>query len=478
MKKNHSQKSLASNFAFNLLYQILLYAVPFITTPYLSRVLQPEGIGRYSFAQSIVSYFVLAANLGTTMYGQRKIAALQMEKQQQSQAFWEIVACRFVTTSLALAAFLVLVVPRCPYPALYFTAALEIVVVGTDISWFYQGIERFDIISLFNGCAKLLTIILIFLIVKTPGDLNSYVLLLWGLTGAGHLMQWFCLPGKLEKKISLRLTEVGRHFRPAFALFIAQVAIQVYTVLDKTMIGVITHSEAQNAYYEQAQKLIRVLTVMTTFTGTVMASRIAALYREKKQEEIKKMIALSFRMVFAISCPMVVGVVLVAERFVPVFYGPGYEPVASLLQVLTLLTLVIGCSNVIGIQYLVPTNREKYLTFSVTVGAFANFFLNLVFIRQFQALGAAIASVAAEIIVTAVQLTIVRRELEMKTIVGTLLRYVLLSAPVLLIGGILTQFAPQGILGVLMIAAPCVVVYALELILLKDPVLQILSIRN
>lgn len=468
MKKN----SLSQNFIFYLVYQILLYIVPLVTTPYLSRVLGAEGIGRYSFAQSIVSYFVLAATLGTTLYGQRKIASLKTDPAAQTQAFWQIFLLRVVTTAVALAVYGVVVLPACGAPVLYLVSAIELLGVAFDISWFFQGEESFATITKCNGICKILSVALIFLLVRTAADLNMYVVIYCGMTVAGNLAQWTFVPRYLQRGAVVRPLAFGQHLKPALGLFVAQVAIQVYTVLDKTMIGVITRSDEQNGYYEQAQKLIRVLTTLTTSIGTVMASRVAILWREEKYDEIEKMLQTSFRVIFCLACPVVVGVLLVAERFVPIFYGNGFEEVVPLLYILVFLIPIIGISNVIGMQYLVPTGKETYLTRSVMIGSIVNVGFNAFLIPRFGALGAAIASVIAETCVPCIQAYTVHEVLNFKPIGRLFVRYCLCSAPVAVLGEAINGIAPQGIWGLVIVVIPCIAVYLLELAFLKDPALK------
>lgn len=471
MKSN----TLSQNFIFHLVYQILLYAVPLVTTPYLSRVLGAEGIGRYSFAQSIVSYFVLAATLGTTLYGQRKIASLKHDPAAQTGVFWQIFQLRVFTTMVALLVYGAVVLPGCGDPALYMVSAIELLGVAFDVSWFFQGEESFGTITKCNGVSKILSVALIFLLVHNATDLNRYVVIYCGMTVAGNLAQWGFVPRFLEKgQGKIQPFSFLQHLKPALGLFVAQVAMQIYTVLDKTMIGVITGSDAQNGYYEQAQKLIRVLTALTTSIGTVMASRVAVLWREREQEKIQQMIQTSFSVVFCLAFPVMAGVLLVADRFVPFFYGAGFEPVTPLLYVLVLVVVVIGCSNVIGVQYLIPTNKETYLTRSVMIGSVVNLALNSVLIPRYQALGAAAASVVAELCVTAAQFYTVHRELNLKPVAGLAAHYLVRVIPMAAVGWALNRVLPDTFLGLCVLVTACVAVYGGCLIVGKDPALSFL----
>ena len=470
-----NKKSLANNFVFNIIYQLVLYAVPLVITPYLSRVLGVDGIGRYSYIQSIVSYFVLFAALGSTLYGQKKIAHLSDRPEEQGIAFWEIVRARLLTTLFFGLIYLVLIVPHSRYPILYMTAGLEIISVWFDIGWLYQGCENFQTVSIINSAFRIGEVVLVFLLVHSPYDLGKYILIHCGTLILGYLGQWFFLPvsPSLRKKAKWKNSII--HIHAASLLFISQIAIQIYTVLDKTMIGMITQSDAQNGYYEQAQKLIKVPIALIGAMGTVVASRVATLYMDKKQSEIHNMIEFSFQIVCALCIPMMVGIVIISDRFVPIFYGEGFEPVGGLLRILSPVIFIISCSNVIGIQLLVPTNREKLMTKSVIVGSVVNFALNSIFISKAGAIGASVASVLAELCVTTMQMYYVRKEYSLVKILMLFVRYLLCTVPMGLVGILLSKVLEDNIISLIEIILCCTAVYGVTLIVLRDPIFTMIN---
>lgn len=472
-----TQKSFTRNYIFNLLYQIMAIALPLITTPYLSRVLGADSIGQYSFAQSIVSYFALFAALGTTLYGQRLIARANSDPQERSKLFWEVFIFRLLGVIIACGIYCILIIPRSADTLLYIVAAIEIITVAFDITWFYQGMEDFRPIALCTAIGRFVAIVCIFVFVKEKSDLVIYVILYCCSILLGNLISWFGLKNYLVP-VRLRGFKIGRHFLPSVSLFASQFAIQIYTVLDKTMIGLITKSDFQNGYYEQSQKLIKVLIAIVTSLGAVMASRVAVLWKENKKDEIYKLLYGSFRLIFALGLPMAAGVNLIISRFVPIFYGAGYESVIPIINVLVLMFPVLGCSNIIGIQLLVPSGREKLLTCSVIAGAAANVILNLIMIGHFQALGAAIASVCAEFIVTAVQFWFVRKEIKVLPVLKIFLRYACFTAVMWGIGFVISRFVGTGITGIIIIIIPCVLVYGLLLLVSKDPIFGFLKMRK
>mgnify|MGYP000831093560 FL=1 len=136
-------KSISRNYLYNVSYQLLTLLTPFITTPYLSRVLGPDGIGIYSYTTSIVSYFILFSTLGLANYGQREIAYHRDDPYLQSRTFFEIVLLRFILVGINLVAYYSIIRFSVGDRLIYWIQALNIVAVLFDISWFFQGLEEF-----------------------------------------------------------------------------------------------------------------------------------------------------------------------------------------------------------------------------------------------------------------------------------------------------------------------------------------------
>ena len=470
-------KSLAKNYFLNLAYQVLIVLLPLITAPYLARVLGAERIGEYSFAQSVVSYFALFAVLGTALYGQRRIAMCYAKDENKRQVFTELVLLRAVSVTAAMGIYFACIFPFAENRVLYLVAAIEILAVAFDISWFYQGIEQFQNITLCSGLSKLLGVVGVFTLVRTQADLELYVVLSCGAVLAGNAAQWLFLKPHLQGQGLGRLWP-WQHVKPALSLFVSQFAIQAYTVLDKTMIGLITRSDAENGYYDQAQKLIRALMAVVTSIGTVMASRIAILWHSDKTEnksQVQEMLLFSFRLIFALSLPLTAGTVVIASRFVPIFFGEGYGPVVGLIQLLAIILPIIGCSNIIGMQLFVPSGRERLLTRSVLVGAGVNVALNTVFISMWGASGAALASIVAELAVTVTQMYLARKEIPLLQVARLLGRYLCFTAIVCVAGLAVGAVVGAGIASMAAIIGVCVLVYAVLLFAVKDPVLNLFS---
>lgn len=468
-------KTLTKNYFYNLMYQVLSLIIPLITTPYISRVLAADTIGQYSFAQSIVSYFILFASIGTGMYGQRYIAELTARHENTRKAFWEITILRGTGIGLAILLYCTTILRYTDARLIYAVAGIEILAAFFDISWFYQGTEQFQKLSVFNGFCRIVATVCIFVFVRTKADLVIYMACNGLAILASNLIQCIEVHKYMSGVAPHSELHPFRHVLPSLRLFVAQLAIQLYTVLDKTMIGLITKSNFENGYYEQCQKIIRMLEAIITSLGTVMASRITILWHgdhEQNKEQINRLLLFSFRVVFALGLPIMFGVILVADLIVPIYYGPGYEPVCDMLKWLSVIVPTIGVSNIIGYQLLVPSKRERLMTLSVICGSIVNIITNLLLIPEYGAMGAIYASVLSEIIVSSVQLFMVRKELHFSPILRIFCRYFGYSVIMLLIGVLLLHLLGDGVFALLITIIACVLVYALCLIIMHDPILS------
>lgn len=463
-------KSISKNYIYNVSYQLLTLITPFITTPYLSRVLGPHGIGIYSYTTSIVSYFILLSSLGIANYAQREIAYNQDNPQVQSRTFFEINLLRTILVSISLGIYYLTIIHFPADHLVYWIQALNIIAVLFDISWFFQGLEEFGKIVFRNFVIKVLSVVLIFVLIYNPDDLNKYIFLLGFMNILSGISIWFYLPRYLVK-VPWKEIKIFRNFSIIIQLFLPQVAIQIYTVLDKTMIGAITGSPLENGYYEQAEKVVKLSLTIVTSLGTVMMPRIAYSYAHGKIDAIKEDMMQSYRFVWFLTIPMFFGFIAVSSNFVPWFFGPGYEKVVPLMQILSGLVIAIGLSNVTGIQYLLPTNQQNKLTLSVVIGAITNFVLNLLLIPHLQSIGAAIASIIAECVVTGVQFYIVRNVFSIFDIITSMKKYFISGCIMFAIAFTLAFMLPPSIIHTFVIIAICLSCYLGLLFFLKDPML-------
>ena len=420
------KKSITKNYMYNLIYQVLVLISPLITIPYISRVLGAENIGIYSYTLSITAYFILFGALGMSLYAQREIAYNQDNPPKYSLIFWEMVLLRIITMSISILIYYFTIIKYGTYQLYYKILILEILGNCIDITWFFQGLEEFKKIVKRNVIIKLISITCTFALVKTSNDLVIYFIIYVLTLLIGNLSLWLYL-SKFLVRIDIRKINILRHLKQTISVFVPQVAVQVYTILDKTMVGTIVQEKAEVGYYDQSQKIIKIALSVVTSLGTVMLPRIANNYIKNEKEAVRVYMEKSFNLIFLLSFPMMFGVLAVSGRFVPVFFGQGYDRVIILMNIISPIFILIGLSNVIGAQYLLPTKRQKEYTISVVNGAILNFVANMCLIWKLKAVGASIGTVIAEIAVTSVQLYFVRKDFKIKDLIKMSKNYIISS---------------------------------------------------
>lgn len=466
---NQRPKSIKKNFIYNIVYQLFILVAPLVVTPYVSRVLGAEGVGLYSYANSIVSYFLLVAVLGTATYGQRAISYVQDNKEARSRAFWEIFILRAITSIITLAAyaaFVFLFTDEAQF-VIYLILALNIINTIFDITWFMQGMEEFGKISTRSILFRLLSIISVFIFVKDAGDLCLYVLFMVAYTVLGNMSLWIYLPKYICKTKGIR---PFHDIKSVLQLFLPTIAIQLYTVLDKSMIGWFTDTYVENGYYEQSEKIIKMATTAVTALGTVMIPRIAKVFKENNFELLKSYIYKSYRFIWMLAIPITLGLIAITSIFVPVFFGAGYEKCEILIPIFSLLAIVIGMSNVTGMQYLVPVGKQNVMTLTVIVGACVNLVLNLILIPRFYSVGASIASVIAETCVTIVGFVYLKRKkmIDLKPIFLSSVKYWIAGGIMIGLLFMIKIWLPITIWSLIVLILAGILIYTAMLLLLKD----------
>lgn len=462
-----AKKSITKNYIYNLIYQILILILPLVTTPYISRVLGAENIGIYSYTLSIVTYFILFGSLGVALYGQREIAYYQKDKKKYSRIFWEIVILRTITMMISLVLFYFIFVNGNQYQTYYKILILELIGNCIDISWFFQGLEEFKKTVIRNMIIKLISVISIFTFVKSQNDLRIYFWIYVLSTTIGNASLWLYLP-KFLTKVKIKELHLFRHLKPTLGLFVPQIAVQVYTVLDRTMIGAIITDKSEVGFYDQSQKIIKLLMTIITSLGTVMLPRIASTFASGEKEKINEYMKKSFSMVFLLAFPMVFGIISVSRAFVPIFFGAGYDKVATLMNIISPIILFIGLSNVTGTQYLLPTKRQREYTISVIVGAITNIVMNACLIWKFGAIGASIGTVIAEFTVTIVQLYFVRKDFDFLQIIKISKNYVISTIAMFIGCIIIGNVVKSNMTSIIIQVIFGVGVYGICLLTLKD----------
>ena len=300
-----------------------------------------------------------------------------------------------------------------------------------DISWFFNGIENFKVTVIKNSIVKIVSLFSIFLFVKSSSDVFIYILILGLSTLIGNFTLWNNLFHRLNK-IQLKKLNPWKHLIPTLNLFLPQIATQIYVQLNRTMLGVMV-SEIDSGYYQYSDTIIKLVLSLVTAIGAVMLPHIANAVSKGDINVANTMLYKSFNFVSLLAYPTMFGVASIAIKLAPKYFGAGYEPVGKAMMIESIIILAIAWSNALGVQYLIPMNRIKQFTASVTVGALVNILLNIPLIKLWGLYGAMFSTVISEISVTMYQLWVVRDLLKFKMLFKEHWKYISSSLVMFLI---------------------------------------------
>lgn len=405
--------SIKKNFLYNVSYQILTMLLPLFTAPYISRVIGAEGVGIYSYSSSIANYFVLFAMLGLANYGNRTISQVRDNKQLLSQTFFNIYGLQLITSLIMIVGYVFYINTFVTENrVIFYIQLLLIIATILDINWFFFGLEQFKLTVTRNTIIKLLTVGCIFIFVKDSNDLWIYAVIMASGTLLSQLILWFFIKKYVYFKMPT-MKGICSHLQPNLVLFIPVLAVSIYKIMDKIMLGFMTNM-TEVAYYENSEKLINIPMGIITALGTVMLPRMSNLIATGNNKKALQMIEISLKFSMFLAIGMVGGIIIVSPNFIPLFLGDEFVNAIPVISLLVVTVIFISWANVIRTQYLIPHQKDKIYIKSTLLGALVNVISNIIFIPIYGAVGAAFGTIFAEATVAIYQTIKVRNELDIR----------------------------------------------------------------
>ena len=472
-------QSVKVNYILNLINTGTQMLFPLITFPYICRVIEADGIGQINFFQSIISYISLFTCLGIPMYAIREIARDRSDVVQMNRTAMEILLLHSMLTLVgyAIVAILCLTVPQIQVNIpLFLILSLTIFFMAIGCEWFYQGIEDFKYITIRGLIIKTVSVVLLFIFVKSKTDLLYYgCYTVFGVLG-GNIFNFFRLRKYIHREnIIFSELHIKRHIKPVLKVFSFSVVTSIYLQLNTVLLGFLKNALAVG-YFAAATKVMQMLLTMSACLGSVMMPRASHLIAENKEDEFNRLIQKSYDFTLAIALPMTIGLIFCAPSLIMALCGVKFEHSILPSQIIAPIILMVAISNVFGIQVLFPKGKINIVTLCCGIGAVADLTLNLCLVPFFSYIGTSIAYLGAEVATTVSMYFIGRRYIPIIYFKKSHLTYAL--------GCIVMAFALYGIsllqlptLTILLLQGCCgVLAYFIILCICKDEMLvQILS---
>lgn len=391
---------MVKNYFFNLLLTLTNLLFPIISFPYVSHILGPEGIGSVQFAFSFAQYFGLIASIGIPIYGTTAIARYHGDMQAQSKVFTELIVIYLITSALLSLLYLIVigVFPYFQHNKHMYNIAFSMVILGfTNIDWLYAGLEQFKAIALRSVAFKILSLILIYTLIKQRNDYPIYLILLIFTYLGNNVLSIILLRGKIN--INLAGLSLRPHFVPLLLILGTSLAASMYTDMDTVLLGFLSDNKTVG-FYTAAVKFSKIALPFVTSLNVVLIPRISKNFGENNLDGVRHLLKQTFAFIMFFSVPIVFGLGILAPEFILLFSGREFLPAVQSMQILSVLPLIIGFAHLLLFLILVPSGHNKEMFACVMMGMITSVGLNFLLVPHFKHVGSSVANVSAEIVVT------------------------------------------------------------------------------
>ena len=404
-----SKDSVKVNMIMNALLTMSSFIFPFITFPYVSRILLPLGTGKVNFATSVVNYFAMFAQLGIPTYGIRACAKVRDNKEKLSRTVHELL---FINLFMCVLVYITFFIALFDVPRLELDKTVSLV-IGLPISlnalgveWLYKALEKYSYITIRSLVFKVIALVAMFLLVKNQEDYVFYGGITIFAGSASNILNFW----NLRKYVILKPLghyNIRQHIKMVITFFSMSIATTIYTNLDSVMLGFMK-GDVDVGYYGAAVKIKNILVSLVTSASAVLLPRASFYVDRKMLDEFYHLLKKTMHFVFLLACPLTLYFIIFAREGIFFLSGEAYAGSILPMQIIMPTLIFIGMTNIIGIQMLVPLGLEKQVLYSEIAGAIVDLILNAILIPKFASSGAAIGTLVAEIVVLIWQLSVIR----------------------------------------------------------------------
>lgn len=391
------KKSLVINAILNSFQSLLNLVFPLITFPYISRTLSVDGVGKYNFANSIVSYFILLAGLGISVYAVREGAKLRDNRKEFSLFASRIFTINIISTIISyIVLFLILILSTSlqKYNIAILIFSIQIFFTTLGMDWIYTIFEEYGYITARNIIFKIISVFLLFIFVRHRDDYLNYIIISVVASTGSYLLNFFHAKKFCDIKLVFKFNWKV-YLAPILTIFASTVAIKIYLASDVTMIGFLKN-EYSVGIYSTATKIYGIVSVMLSAVTAVTIPRLAVLMGQKRMDEYRQLLKRLINMLLVIILPGIIGLFMVSKDVILIIAGEKYLRATVALQITCFAMLGSAMSTIFTLCALMPAKREKKTLISSSTSALLNIGLNFILIPIFAEKGAAFTTVLAE----------------------------------------------------------------------------------
>jgi O-antigen/teichoic acid export membrane protein len=392
---------LKKNLLYNSILSVSQILFPLIVFPYTFKVLELQGTGLVSFTESLTQYLISLAAVGIPIYGIREVAKIKHNYEKLCGLFTELIAIQFIITIFLSAIYVILIFNLQKLAAnkiLYFFSCGVLIVNVFSVEWFFQGLGKFRYIAVRTVLIRILFVVLIIFFVKRKQDVYIFYAITFIISFINSVVN-FAYATKFAR-LDFRIFKIKRHMKPLLYIFFASLAVNIYVVLDTVILGFLTNNDEAVGYYSTALKICKLPIVFITALSAVIIPQISSSHDSGDHKYVENLLQKSFTYVVTLSIPIGIGLYLLAPELIMLLSNEQFLPAVSVIRLLSLLTLLIGLSNIFGLQMLTSIGKEKFTMYAVAIGMVLSVGCNLILIPRFSYTGTALTTLFTELVVT------------------------------------------------------------------------------
>lgn len=401
------------NLVYNLILSVSQVLIPLLSVPYVSRILDPEGIGRVGFVDSLTYYFVIIAELGITVYGVREVAKQKNNPERLARLVSELVTLRIISslfTFVLYAAGVFFLWNKIGDIRLLLFSLSFFIVNFFACDWYFMGMENFRFITWRTLAVRLAGLASIFLLVRQPPDYYIYYAIIS--FSAVLITLWNLVVLFRQVPVSFRKVNWRQHVKHVWVTYLINIFYSIPLILDNVLLGLVSTASAVGLYAFSV-KMVRTGTTLLTDSFLVFFPRIVSLSGEKEESQVQQKLLLNSSFIILLSLPMGMGLYLLADEFTAVFFGNKFLTAADNLRLLAVFPFLKGVSLFLSNPVLIAHHFEKNFLRNLAGGTVLFISTSLWFGFYYQDFGICMALIVTELFMVMANYVSVKRKLPM-----------------------------------------------------------------
>lgn len=459
---------------------ILTVVFPFITFPYISRILDVEKLGNYNFSNSIISYFLLLAGLGISTYAMREGSKIRDNYDKLQKLSSELYTLNMISTIISyfLLFLLVLLIPKInDYGITIFLLSSTIILQTVGKEWICIIFEDYFFITIRSLIINIISILLLFIFVKTKNDFYIYVFISVISSSANNILNHFYSKKYCKVKFTLS-KNILKHIKPVLIFFSTTLAVSIYVNSDITILGYLK-GDYEVGLYSVSVKIYSILKTIIVSMVSVIIPRLSYLRNQGKDmsDEYNLITNEVFSFIITIVLPIIFGSIMLSSEIVFIIAGENYSDGTLSLCILSFALIFCIIGYFWGNCILYSYDKENIVLFTVCLSAIINIILNLILIPKWGLNAAAITTVISEFLSAIILMFYGHKYLKLKgqfiQIIKVLIGCLFIIITILILRKINLSFMTFLIFSTV---CSCIVYFLVELILKNNVIINSLNL--